>query len=141
MFKLYKLLSTLKPSLSSSSVIYTRLYKRHDVFDLIRHLSSWRRPLQSWVIAYLPLLQLTQHGVPNFSQWSEIWSTHMKPTETCSEIYHTDNSMCFAVEFVLWPQKQTWKQVLCSSMVCTLNTHTHTHTLLSLGLTEVMRIY
>lgn len=65
LFKLYKLLSGLKPSLSSSSVIYTRLYKRHDVLDLIRHLSSWRRPLWSWVTVYLPLSQLTQHQVLN----------------------------------------------------------------------------
>lgn len=125
LFKLYKLLSTLKPTLSSSSVIYTRLYKRHDVLDLIRHLSSWRRPLQSWVTAYLPLSQLTQHWVLNFSQWSEIWWTHLKPTETWSEIYPAHESMCFTVGICSSiPKTQTWKSVLCFSTMGTLNTQT-----------------
>ena len=134
LFKLYKLLLTLKPSLSSSSVIYTRLYKRHDVFALIRHLSSWRRPLQSWVTAYLPLSQLTQHRVLNFSQWSKIWWTHLKPTETCSEIHPAHKSMCFTAGFILWPQNHRHGNKFCVFAQCALRTHTHTHTYTQLPL-------
>lgn len=77
----------------------------------------------------LTLITVNSPSVLNFSQWSEIWWTHLKPTETCSEVRHAYESMFYGRICSLPPKAQTWKGisfVFFHSVHCR---HTHTHKL------------